>query len=108
MAFGDRLKKLRKERGITQQELGEIIHISDRVIGYYEANNRFPKDEKVLIAIADYFNVSIDYMVGHDYSVKNGYLPVQGLPLEAVKQVEEYIELIRLKYKVRKPNSARE
>lgn len=101
MAFGDCLKKLRKEKGITQQELGEIIHVSERVIGYYETNNRFPRDEKVLIAIADYFNVSIDYMVGHDHAFKNGYLSVQGLPLEAVKQIEEYIGLIKYKYKVK-------
>lgn len=99
MMFGDRLKKLRKERGITQQQLGEIIRISGRVIGYYESNNRFPGDEKVLIAIADYFDVSIDYMVGHDQAVKNRCLSVQGLPLVAVKQIEEYIELIKLKYK---------
>lgn len=98
MAFGDCLKKLRKERGITQQELGEIIHVSERVIGYYEANDRFPRDEKILIAIADYFNVSIDYMVGHDHAAMNGYLLVQGLPLEAVKQIEEYIDLIKIKY----------
>lgn len=99
MAFGDCLKKLRKEKGITQQELGEIIHVSERVIGYYEANDRFPRDEKILIAIADYFNVSIDYMVGHDLAAKNGYLLVQGLPPEAVNQIEEYIGLIKLKYR---------
>ena len=45
MLFGDHPKMLRKEKEITQKQLGKIINISDRVIGYYESNNRFPKDE---------------------------------------------------------------
>lgn len=64
MRFGDILKQLREEKGITQKELGKYINVSDRVIGYYESNNRFPKDETILINIAKYFNVSLDYLVG--------------------------------------------
>ncbi len=96
MPFGDRLKELRKECGITQKELGDIIHVSDRVVGYYESNNRFPKDEDVLRTIADYFNVSVDYLVGR---TMDGYVSVAGLPPDAVRQIDEYIDLIKLKYK---------
>lgn len=64
MTFGERLKKLRTEKGITQEKLGNIIGVSDRVIGYYEADNRFPKDEILLNKIADYFEVSLDYLLG--------------------------------------------
>ncbi len=64
MRFGDRLRELREERDITQKELGKLVNVSARVIGYYEANDRFPKDENVLKTIADYFNVSVDYLVG--------------------------------------------
>jgi transcriptional regulator with XRE-family HTH domain len=109
MGFGDRLKELREELGITQKELGKIINTSDRVIGYYEANDRFPKDEKILKTIADYFNVSVDYLIGRTtyrkspsdivaeskVSYNHSY---DDLPEEAVKKIEEYIELIRLKY----------
>lgn len=109
MRFGDRLKELRDEKGITQKELGKVINISDRVIGYYEANDRFPKDENILKIIADYFDVSVDYLVGRISpsrtqsefvaEAKASYnLNIQGLPLDAIKQIEEYIELIRLKY----------
>ncbi|MBV4415111.1 helix-turn-helix domain-containing protein [Clostridium tyrobutyricum] len=64
MLFGDRLRYLREEKGVTQKELGNFINVSDRVVGYYEANDRFPKDEKTIKKIADYFNVSIDYLLG--------------------------------------------
>lgn len=64
MTFGEKLRKLRIEKGITQEKLGEIIGVSDRVIGYYEADNRFPKDDLLLNKIADYFNISLDYLLG--------------------------------------------
>ncbi len=119
MGFGDRLKELREEKGITQKELGRIINISDRVIGYYEANNRFPKDEYVLKKLADFFDVTIDYLVDRDSSRKtpDGYVAetaqeydinLNDLPDEAIKRVKEYVELMRLKYKTNKMNSHHE
>ena len=109
MVFGDRLKNLREEKGITQKDLGKVINISDRVIGYYESNDRFPKDENILKMLADYFDVSVDYLVGRISltppqselvaEAKASYnLNVEGLPVEAIKKIQEYIELIRLKY----------
>lgn len=109
MGFGDRLRELREEKGITQKELGRVVSISERVIGYYEANDRFPKDENILKIIADYFDVSVDYLIGRTSSrkslseyiaeAKTSYnLNVGDLPDEAIKQVEDYIELIRLRY----------
>lgn len=64
MNFGDRLKKLRKEKGLSQESLGKVLNISRRVIGYYESNERFPKDENTLKAIADYFECTTDYLLG--------------------------------------------
>lgn len=61
--FGDRLKLLRKNSGYTQKELGEKLNVSGRVIGYYESNERFP-DKDTLTDIADFFNVSVDYLLG--------------------------------------------
>ncbi len=110
MRFGDRLRELREERDITQKKLGELINVSARVIGYYEANDRFPRDENVLKTLADYFNVSVDYLVGRteirfssDDIVAESKIPynldVKGLPDEALKKVEDYIDLIKTKYK---------
>lgn len=66
MLFGDRLRKLREEAGLTQAELGQIIGASDRVVGYYESNDRFPKKPETLQRLSEVFNVSVDYLLGND------------------------------------------
>jgi transcriptional regulator with XRE-family HTH domain len=64
MSFGSRLKNLRTELGLTQKDLGDKIGVSDRVVGYYESDDRFPKDESILILISKVFNTSTDYLLG--------------------------------------------
>ena len=64
MLFGDKLKNLRINKGLTQKQLGDIIGVSGRVVGYYESNDRFPKDENILIKISNYFDVTLDYLLG--------------------------------------------
>jgi transcriptional regulator with XRE-family HTH domain len=66
MLFGERLRKMREDAGLTQAELGKQIGVSDRVVGYYEANVRFPKKPETLQKISEVFNVSIDSLVGKD------------------------------------------
>lgn len=58
-----RLKKLRKSKGVTQQELANELRYSQQVISNYEAGEREPQIQ-TLIKLADYFDVSIDYLVG--------------------------------------------
>lgn len=65
MKFGDILRELREEKSLTQKELGTIINISDRVIGYWESNNRFPKDGNIIVELANFFGVSTDYLFGN-------------------------------------------
>lgn len=61
--FGSHLKQLRLSRNITQKQLAENIGASERGIQNYELNTRKPTFD-ILIRIADYFGVSIDYLVG--------------------------------------------
>jgi transcriptional regulator with XRE-family HTH domain len=68
MLFGDRIKQLRENAGITQAELGKLIGVSDRVLGYYESNERFPRKQEIIAKLADSFNVSVDYLLGTDGS----------------------------------------
>lgn len=58
------LKKLRQEYGISQQRLANAIGVSQPSINKYENHNIEP-DIGILIRMADYFNTSIDYIVGH-------------------------------------------
>ena len=57
-----RLKKLRKEKGISQLKLAMDLGMSQNSISRYETGEH-EADYKTLIAIADYFNVSIDYLL---------------------------------------------
>ena len=57
------LKLLRKEYGISQQRLADVLGVSQQSINQYE-NHRVEPDIRVLSALADYFNTSIDYIVG--------------------------------------------
>lgn len=61
--FGNVLKSLRLDNKLTQKELGEKLNVSQRVIGYYEKGERFP-DQNTLFRIADFFDISIDYLLG--------------------------------------------
>ncbi len=63
MSFAERLKELRTSKGLTQKQVYEAVGMS--AIGYqrYEYGDREPAYQK-LIALADYFDVSLDYLVG--------------------------------------------
>ncbi len=95
MLFGDRLKKLREEKNITQKELGIIVGVSDRVIGYYEANNRFPKDETILKKFADYFDCSLDYLLGRTNNPTTIRLEGDKLPKELRDIGIEYLTIAK-------------
>lgn len=71
MPFSDRLKALRKQINFTQEELSKATGITKSAIGMYESGQREPKFETLEI-FADYFNVSIDYLLGRDVP-KSGY-----------------------------------
>lgn len=57
------LKKLRTEKGVSQQQLASVIGISQQSVNKYENHNIEP-DIFTLCALADYFDTSIDYLVG--------------------------------------------
>jgi len=61
--FSTRFKELRNEYSLTQVDVAEILDSKVRVIAYYEKGERTPPLDK-LVVLADYFNVSIDYLVG--------------------------------------------
>ena len=58
-----KLKELRKEKGISQLKLAMDLSMNQNTISRYETEER-KADYETLIKIADYFNVSIDYLLG--------------------------------------------
>lgn len=61
--YGNRLKELRKEQNITQSNLAKILNVTQDSISLWEKNKRVP-DTQYIIQLADYFNVSADYLLG--------------------------------------------
>lgn len=61
--FGKHLKEIRQSHNMTQKGLGEAIGATEGGIQQYELGKRKPTYD-ILIALADYFDCSIDYLVG--------------------------------------------
>jgi len=61
--IGERLRKVRREKKISQKELAEIIGVQNTAISLYESNKNDPSDN-LKVEIAKYFNVSLDYLLG--------------------------------------------
>lgn len=61
--FGERLSQLRKEKGLTQEELAKALNMTRSSLSLYEIGKRDP-DTDTLKKIADFFNVSTDYLLG--------------------------------------------
>jgi transcriptional regulator with XRE-family HTH domain len=63
--FKDMLVYLRKRQGLSQQDLAERVGLTKSAISMYEQGARKPSYE-MLEALADYFNVDIDFLTGRD------------------------------------------
>jgi len=62
---GERIKECRKRKGLNREQLAEALGIQSRTLGSYEQETRsVPLD--ILTSIADFFNVSTDYLLGRD------------------------------------------
>lgn len=58
-----RIQDLRVDSDLSQKQIGEILHISQRSYSHYETGSRDIPVE-MLIRLADYYNISLDYLVG--------------------------------------------
>lgn len=61
--FSERLKELRRDAELSQDQLAKAVGLTHTAIGLWEQNKRVPNLDAV-IALAKYFNVSLDYIAG--------------------------------------------
>jgi transcriptional regulator with XRE-family HTH domain len=61
----NRLKELRKAKGLSQEELGKAFGVSRLAYAHWESG-KFDPDLETLVKLADYFGTSIDYIYKHD------------------------------------------
>ena len=63
--FGERLKELRTEKGLTQKQLAALFNVSGNTVHCWECDKQEPS-MAMLLALSAYFGVSLDYLVGKD------------------------------------------
>ena len=101
--FQSVLKTLRKSFGLTQDELANKLEVSRSTIGMYESGSREP-DYKTLGAIADFFNVNTDYLLGRTSATTippNNYSSDENV-VEFLQKNPDYKVLIDAVCKVKK------
>lgn len=105
----NRLKELRCEKDLTQTELAEIFNISQQAVSHYEKEFR-DIDSSLVKEFSNFFNVSTDYLLGVSdvrNTINDSNITValhsdheyDALPEEAKKEIANYIEYIKQKYK---------
>ena len=113
-SFGEILTSLREERGIYQKELAAILKVSVGTGSNYDNNIHFP-DQDALLQLADYFGVTVDYLLGrtsYRYSLdtlNEEYAPgmtvaelvdiIQHFSPQNTASFLDYIELLQLRQK---------
>ena len=101
--IGERLADLRKDKKLNQKDLAHKLGISAYTVSSYEREKSTPDDD-MKVKIAQYFNVSLDYLLGlikEELPVGGGRgFPIpENLPPEAIEDIREYIDFIKTKYK---------
>lgn len=89
--FGNTLKKLRLQEGLTQQQLATSLGVTKSVVSYYELQARYPSPE-VLRNLASLFHVSTDYLLGIE---KSETIDLTGLSEEDIITVKRLVSSLR-------------
>jgi len=98
MTMGERIKKMREQRGITQSELAEICKVSDKAVSTWENGRNIPRMGAIQ-RMADYFGVPKSAIIENIATPEDavripvlGKIPA-GVPLSAIEDIEGWEEL---------------
>ena len=89
--FGERLRTLRKDKKLTQQQLASMIGVKNSVISFYEMGDRTPSPE-VIKKLASVLHVSTDFLLGID---KQEAIDVSGLEESDKALVRTLVDILR-------------
>lgn len=104
MNFSKRLQDLRKTQNLSQPELATIIDVSDRSISAWERGLTLPNAE-IAIKLADYFNVSTDYLFARDKETQDPQLDPNIISIQRAYEKltaidkEKMVEMNKLMFK---------
>lgn len=103
----NRLKELREGNGLRQIDLGKILGIGDRAIGFYETG-RSDMSTEVILKLADFFNVSTDYLLGRSNVREEIKIPAESITVQNDFTDNEIAQkIIRVFLDEKQPISAR-
>ena len=93
--LGDFIKKLRKQRNLTQEQIADAFGVSCQAISKWETGTSYP-DISLLPIIADYFSVSVDYLLGHDTSKQKEDIEQVCNYADTLLEIHDYAQAIPL------------
>ncbi len=74
MLFGEKIKLLRKGKGLTQSELAKTVGVTLRTVQNYETKNLFPKNQNVVTALCSALDTTPDYLISdNDIFINKAY-----------------------------------
>ena len=95
--FGNFIKELRKEKGITQKELGEKLNITDKAISKWERGLSFP-DITMLNLLAEFFEVDVSELLNGEKGSKKD-IDIEKVVNEAIEKYKNLEEKRKFKIK---------
>lgn len=95
--FGNILRALRESKGLRQEDIGALFGFGKSTVSQWESGGRQP-EYAIIIKLADYFQVTTDYLLGRDERRTIYKLPIlgtirAGLPILAQENIEGYLEV---------------
>ncbi|TCS80347.1 helix-turn-helix domain-containing protein [Tepidibacillus fermentans] len=113
--FGKRLRELRKQKKLTMKELGNLFNLAESTISGYENETRKP-DMEIIKQFADFFEVSVDYLLGRtndpspslpeeleDPEISVFFKDYLSSPKEKQEELRKIWEIIKVREAGRKP-----
>ena len=104
MGFAERLKSLREDNDEKQKDIAKLLNVSSSMISFYESGIHFPRDEKLLLKIAEHFDVSMDYLMGmtdipNYREITKIFSDISTLSQDSLKRLADYIDFLKFKEK---------
>ena len=89
----ERLKTLRSQKGFSQRRVAELIKVAPSAVAAYETGERTPSIEK-LIALANLYRVSVDFLLGVDKTDMSKMIDVSKLTDEQIQVIRSLISVM--------------
>jgi transcriptional regulator with XRE-family HTH domain len=85
----ERIKEQRNAKGLSQRELGDLFGITQQAVGRWETGQALP-DAPTLGKLADFFNISVDYLLGRDNTISALSRKEEKKPKDLQKLLEQH------------------